>query len=112
MRVLLHLPSFQHLPKAKGSWEISCTAFVLTKIAAPVTRREVGLEAGFGGETHTPHPVQSREPEMSEYCGILLTPPTRWGHINRLHGTSYIFATHILGIKYSFLTSPSKVTGK
>lgn len=25
---------------------------------------------------------------------------------------SYIFATHILGIKYSFLTSPSKVTGK
>lgn len=22
------------------------------------------------------------------------------------------FATHILGIKYSFLTSPSKVTGK
>lgn len=111
-RVMLQLPSFQHLPKAKGSWEISRTACVLTKIAARVTKREAIPEGWLWGEAHIPHPVQSREPEMSGCCGILLTPPTRWGHINRLHGTSYIFATHILGIKYSFLTSPSKVTGK
>lgn len=41
--------------------------------------------------------------------------PTCCRRINRLPGTRLrgaFFATHIFGIKYSFLTFPSKVTGK
>lgn len=119
--VMLQLLSFGHPHKVKGSWGAKpyCTC-VLTEITArgarrPGLHRSPGRTAMEAGEALILHRVQSREPKKSGSCFPLRRSPLAATTENRLHGTrvkSDIFATHILGIKYSFLTSPSKVTGK
>lgn len=126
--VMLQLSSFQHLRKVGGSWEDEPHSTCVLADATGGPPRGLGRSCSPGrttgkwppeegelpdtplGRTST-HGSQNSLEAASSYSVIShLLPPRQ--QPSRSPSQRYSFATHIFGIKYSFLTSPSKVTGK
>lgn len=126
--VMLQLSSFQHLRKVGGSWEEEphSTCVLADAMGGP--------PGGLGcsrspGRTTGRWPLEEGElpdaplgrtsthggQEQPGSCLFLLghsPPAAAVSAAFTVPESEVLFATHIFGIKYSFLTSPSKVTGK
>lgn len=115
--VVFQLLSFPHLPKGKGACRTACSnrnhSTSDQEAGARSFPGETALRLAWGRSSHSaPSTVtgaggslDAMAPSSDRPHWLGLQQQASWYQ-------SYTFATHIFGIKYSLLTSSSKVPGK